>query len=97
MKTKLKKFDASEYLDDEEMIAEYLTAVLQENDQDLLLSAIGDIAKAQGMKKIAEATGLGRESLYKAFSPGTKPRFETVLKVLSALGFKIHFQPSEAA
>jgi len=97
MKTKLKKFDASEYLDDEEMIAEYLTAVLQENDQDLLLSAIGDIAKAQGMKKIAEATGLGRESLYKAFSPGAKPRFETVLKVLSALGLKIHFQAPEAA
>lgn len=97
MKTKLKQFDASEYLDDEEMIAEYLTAVLQENDQDLLLSAIGDIAKAQGMKKIAEATGLGRESLYKAFSPGAKPRFETVFKVLSALGFKIHFQPPEAA
>jgi len=51
-----------------------------------LLSAIGDIAKARGMSKIATETGLGRESLYKALNPDSKPRFETVIKVLGALG-----------
>jgi len=76
MKNKIAKFDASDYLDDEEMIAEYLNAVLEEDDQDLLLSAIGDIAKARGMKQIAKDSGLGRESLYKALAPGAKPRFE---------------------
>ena len=61
-----KPLDISEYLDDEEMIAEYLSAVLEENDAHLLLKAIGHIAKARGMSKIANDSGLGRESLYKA-------------------------------
>lgn len=89
MTKKLKRFDISNYLKDEKTIAEYLNAILEENDQDLLLSAIGDIAKAKGMKLIADESGLGRESLYKAFLPGAKPRFETVLKVLEALGVNI--------
>ncbi len=89
MAKKLKRFDISNYLKDEKTIAEYLNAILEENDQDLLLSAIGDIAKAKGMKLIADESGLGRESLYKAFLPGAKPRFETVLKVLEALGVNI--------
>jgi len=89
MAKKLKKFDISNYLKDEKTIAEYLNAILEEGDQDLLISAIGDIAKAKGMKLIADESGLGRESLYKAFLPGAKPRFETVLKVLNALGVNI--------
>jgi len=89
MTKKLKRFDISNYLKDEKTIAEYLNAILEEGDQDLLLSAIGDIAKAKGMKLIAYESGLGRESLYKAFLPGAKPRFETVLKVLKALGVNI--------
>jgi probable addiction module antidote protein len=80
---KTTEFDAASYLDSEEMIA----------DTDLLLSAIGDVAKARGMAQIARDTGLGRESLYKAFATGAKPRFDTVLKVLRALGVEMHAYP----
>jgi len=97
MKNKTNKFDASEYLDSEETIAEYLNAVIEEEDQDLLLSAIGDIAKARGMKRIATDTGLGRESLYKALAPGAKPRFETIMKVLHVLGVDLSLRPSRVA
>jgi len=87
--SKLTPFDISEYLESKEMIAEYLTQVLQEGNTDELLVAIGNIAKAKGMGQIAQDTGLGRESLYKAFQEGAKPRFETVLKVLSSFGVKL--------
>ena len=83
---KTTEFDAASYLDSEDMIAEYLNQALASGDTDLLLSAIGDVAKARGMAQIARDTGLGRESLYKAFAVGAKPRFDTVLKVLRALG-----------
>lgn len=86
---KVSKFDVSEYLEDEEMISEYLSAILEEGNQDALLLAIGNIAKARGMKQIAEITGLGRESLYKALTPGAKPRFETISKVLNAIGVQL--------
>jgi probable addiction module antidote protein len=86
-------FDAASYLDSEEMIAEYLNQALASGDTDLLLSAIGDVAKARGMAQIARDTGLGRESLYKAFTVGAKPRFDTVLKVLRALGVEMHAYP----
>ena len=74
---------------DEAAIAEYMTAVLEANEPDLLLLALGDIARARGMAQIAKETGLGRESLYKALAPGAKPRFDTVLKVARALGVKL--------
>lgn len=93
MSRKLKTFDASEYLDDSETIAEYLNAVIETDDQALLLSAIGDIAKATGMQKIANDSGLGRESLYKALAAGAKPRFETVFKILQALGVSLKVSP----
>ena len=89
MRIKLKEFDASAYLDNEEVIAEFLTAALEDGDPEVFLSAIGQVAKARGMSAIAESTGLGRESLYKAFAPGAKPRYETVQKVLQSLGVKI--------
>lgn len=91
MKTEITEFDISEHLSDEESIAEYLTAIMEENDTRMLLSAIGDIAKAKGMSKIASESGLGRESLYKALNENAKPRFDTVLKVLEALGVNISF------
>jgi probable addiction module antidote protein len=97
MKTKVSKFDVSEYLDSEEAIAAYLSAVIEENDEELFLSAMGDIAKAVGMTKIAKESGLGRESLYKVFQPGAKPRFETILKVLNAMGVKMKFAAPKAA
>ncbi len=87
--TKLTTFDVSQYLDSKEMIAEYLTQVLQDGDVNELLEAIGNIAKAKGMSQIAKDTGLGRESLYKTFSADSKPRFETIMKVLDSFGVKL--------
>lgn len=86
---KVRNFDPSEYLDNEEVIAEYLTAALEEEDPNVFLIAVGNVAKARGMTAIAESTGLGRESLYKAMAPGAKPRYDTILKVLNSLGVKL--------
>lgn len=79
-------FDASKYLDSEETIAEYLSQVLAENDSNLLLMALNDIARARGMSRLARETGLSRESLYRSLEQGAKPRFETVQKIIAALG-----------
>ena len=89
MKEKITDFDPAAYLDSEETIAEYLTVTLEENDPDLLLAALSNVAKARGMARIAKESGLGRESLYKALAPGAKPRLETIMKVLHALGVKL--------
>lgn len=91
---KLVAFDAARYLDDDEAIAEYMTAILEANDPDLLLLALCDVARAKGMAQVAKDAGLGRESLYKALAPGAKPRFETVMKVARALGVKFTAQPA---
>jgi probable addiction module antidote protein len=91
MTTKVTAFDVSEYLKDEASIAAYLNAIVKEGDPKLLLSAIGDIAKARGMSIIASESGLGRESLYKALNSDAKPRFDTVIKVLGALGVTMVF------
>jgi probable addiction module antidote protein len=86
---KLKPFDTSAFLDDDEVVAEYLAAALEDVNPDVFLAAVGQVAKARGMSAIAESTGLGRESLYKALTPGAKPRYDTVLKVLQGLGVKL--------
>ena len=86
---KLKKFDPSDFLDDDEVIAEYLTAALEDPNPDVFLAAVGNVAKARGMSSIAAESGLGRESLYKALAPGAKPRYDTMLKVLQSLGVKL--------
>lgn len=86
-------FDAADYLDSEDMMAEYLNQALASGDTDLLLAAIGDLAKARGMAQVAREAGLGRESLYKALTAGAKPRFDTVFKVLQALGVRMYAQP----
>jgi len=86
---KLKPFDTSAFLDDDEVVAEYLTAALEDSNPDVFLVAVGQVAKARGMSAVAESTGLGRESLYKALTPGAKPRYDTVLKVLQGLGVKL--------
>ncbi|PWL29011.1 addiction module antidote protein [uncultured Roseivirga sp.] len=80
------KFEIAEYLDDDSMIAEYLNTVLEEGDTEDIITALGHVAKARGMTKIAEETGLSRPSLYKALSQGSKPQFDTILKVLRAVG-----------
>lgn len=79
------KFDIVDYLDSEEMIAEYLNTVLEDGDRSDLIIAIGHIAKSIGMTKIAEKTGMSRQSLYEALSDGAKPQFDTIMKVLKAI------------
>ena len=83
-------FDAADYLDNEKVIAEYLNAALEDKNPDVFLIAVGDVAKARGMAQLAKDTGLGRESLYIALAPGAKPRYDTVLKLLRALGVELH-------
>ena len=85
----LAPFDASDYLDNEETIAEYLKAALENPDPEAFLMAVRDVAKAQGISKVAAEAGLGRESLYKALKPGAQPRFDTVRRLLDALGVKL--------
>lgn len=95
-KIKISRFDVAQHLDSEEMIAEYINAALEDGDPDLLMAAIGDVARARGIAKLAADTGLGRESLYKTLTPGAKPRLDTVLKLLRALGVKLHADPVHA-
>jgi len=89
---KLVPFDAARYLIDDAAVAEYLTAILEADDTDLLLLALADVARARGMAQVAKDSGLGRESLYKALTPGAKPRFDTILRVTRALGVRLTAQ-----
>ena len=86
---KLKAFDITRLLDNEEAMAEYLSQVLEDGDNAELIRALGHIAKAKGMATVARESGLGRESLYKALSEGSQPRFDTITKVINALGLKM--------
>ncbi|AQR63765.1 putative addiction module antidote protein [Aquaspirillum sp. LM1] len=70
-----------------------LNAALEDPNPDVLLAAIRDVARARGMTQLANAAGLGRESLYKALTPGAKPRYDTVLKLLHALGVRLTATP----
>ena len=88
--TRTRPWDAAEYLETEEEMAAYLEAALEEQDAALFAAALGDIARAKGMSEIARTAGLGRESLYKALSPEGNPELATVLKVLRALGLRLH-------
>lgn len=86
-------FDSSRYLDDDETISAYLTASLHESNPDGFLQALGQVAKARGMTQMARDTGLSRESLYKALQSGAKPRYDTVLKLIDALGLRLSASP----
>jgi probable addiction module antidote protein len=88
MKTTYAPFDPADYLDNDEVIAEYLSAAVEDQNPDVFLAALGDVAKARGMATIAKDAGLGRESLYKALEAGAHPRYETVSAVLRALGVR---------
>ena len=92
-KMKFTRFDAAEYLDDEEVIAEYLTAALEDPNPEVFLLAVADVSRARGIAKVAQDSGLGRESLYKALAPGAKPRYETVRKLMDAFGMKLVVTP----
>jgi probable addiction module antidote protein len=90
VKTQTRSWDVVEHLETEEDMAAYLEAALEDGDPALIAAALGDIARAKGMTQIARETGLGRESLYKALSPGGNPEFATVLKVIKALRLRLH-------
>jgi probable addiction module antidote protein len=88
-KVKTIPWDVTEYLKSEADFANYLEAAFEEGDPSLVAAALGDVARAKGMSNIAEAAGLGRESLYKALSSNGNPEFATVLKVVQALGLRL--------
>lgn len=94
MTLKTTPFDPSKYLDNDEAVAEYLSSILEENDPSLLAAALGDIARARGMSDIARAAGLTREALYKALREDAQPRFDTVMRVCTALGVRLSAQPA---
>lgn len=93
----LKPFDATDYLQNDDIVSEYLNAALEDENPNVFLQAIADVAKARGMSQLAKDTGLGRESLYKALAPGAKPRYDTVMKLVRALGVELHTTPMHAS
>lgn len=86
-------WDAAEHLETPEDMAAYLEAALEDGDPNLVVAALGDIARSKGMTNIASETGLGRESLYKALSINGNPQFATVLKVIQSLGLRLRATP----
>ena len=89
-------WDPADHLATEEDRAAYLEAALDEGDPALVAAALGDIARAKGMSQVAREAGLGRESLYKALSPSGNPEFATIMKVVSALGLRLHVSTAAA-
>ena len=85
----LAPFDAADYLKDDATIAEFLNAALEDGSPDVFLQAVRTVARARGMSQLARDAGIGRESLYKALAPGAKPRYDTILKLLPALGIQL--------
>ena len=95
-KTVTTPWDPAEHLKNEDDMVAYLEAALEEGDSTLVAAALGDIARAKGMSEVAREAGLGRESLYKALSPAGNPEFATILKVVAALGLRLHAAPASA-
>lgn len=99
MTLKLRKWDVVEELKTEADMARYLEAAMEEagDDAAFIAKILGDIARAKGMTQLARDTGIGRESLYKALSGEGNPSFATILKVVHALGVRLHASPAVAA
>ena len=93
-KTETRPWDAADYLEADEDVVAYLEAAFEDGDPGLIAAALGDVARARGMTRVAAKAGLGRESLYKALSPNGNPEFATVLKVMQALGLRLHASPT---
>ena len=89
-------FEIADYLGNDAVIAAYLSQAARDDNPAILLKALSDVAKARGIAKISEASGLGRESLYKALAPGAKPRFETVAAIMRALGVTFSIEAQRA-
>ncbi|KAA0580880.1 addiction module antidote protein [Azospirillum sp. Sh1] len=92
-RTETRPWDIVDSLDSDERIAAYLDAVLEDGDPQLIVAALGVIARAKGMTEVARNAGLGRQSLYKALSPDGNPEFATVLKVIKSLGLRLTVSP----
>ncbi|MDP3381954.1 MAG: putative addiction module antidote protein [Phenylobacterium sp.] len=90
MPLKTSRFDAAESLDTPEAIEAFLEDAFESGDPSFITHALGIVARAKGMSQLAEETGLSRQALYKALSAEGRPEFSTVLKVASALGFRLH-------
>jgi len=97
-KTKTTRYDIAEHLRTPKEMAAYLEASIEEanGDATFVAKALGDIARAKGMSKVARDAGLSRESLYKALSGDRNPEFGTIMKVVEALGLKLYAQPAHA-
>lgn len=95
-KIQTRPWDAADYLETKEDVVLYLEAAFEDGDPGLIAAALGDVARAKGMTKVAAETGLGRESLYKALAPDGNPEFATVLKVMRVLGLRLHASASTA-
>ena len=95
-RTKTRTWDPAEYLNDPSDAIAYLEAAFEDGDPQVIAGAIGDVARCRGMTSVAARSGHGRESLYKALSPGGNPEFATVLKVMRALGLRLHASSAAA-
>lgn len=95
-KTATTAWEPADHLETDADMAAYLEAALEEGDPALVAAALGDIARAKGMTQVAREAGLGRESLYKALSTEGNPEFATILKVVAALGLRLHAAPAPA-
>lgn len=89
MATRTIRWDPAEHLTDKKAIAAYINAALEDGDPVVVAAALGDVARAQGMTRVARDAGLTRASLYKALNGDAKPEFATILRVLGALGVKL--------
>lgn len=94
---KAARFDATDYLDSQEAIADYLSEAFSTGDNEFIAVALGTVARAKGMGSIASATGLSRENLYRTLNTGGHPEFSTVMKVLDSIGIQLEAKPKEAA
>jgi len=95
-KLKTRPYDSAEYLDTPEAIAEYLSEALEDDDPSFISKAIGTAARARGMSEVAREAGVSRENLYRALSGDTKPEFDTIRRVLDALGVRLEVKPKAA-
>jgi probable addiction module antidote protein len=95
-KVRTRPYDSAEYLDTPEAIAEYLTDALEDGDPSFVAKAIGTAARARGMSAVAREAGVSRENLYRALSGDTRPEFDTIRRVLDALGVRLEVKPKAA-
>lgn len=95
--SEISTFEIADYLDSPDAMLEYLELAMEDENPNVFIAALGHVAKARGMSQVAELSGLGRESLYKALKSGSKLRYETVQRVVQALGFRLSLEKSDAA